>query len=218
MNTSPMPHPLPALLAAVVLGGCVGSLPPLERYRLTPAPTTAPGTAPATFADSSATVTITVEPYATAGIYADPEIVYRVGENTYGAYPNREWALPLGDMLADATVATLRATPGLGARVTSESASAAHGLVWRGFVQLFEEVDRGDSVAAAVRLDAALVRTPGDTVVWQGSAGLEGPVADSTMPAIVATLSGLTSAALRRLADEARGALHADTVRLSQRR
>jgi ABC-type uncharacterized transport system auxiliary subunit len=218
MKTSPIAHQLPALLAALLLGGCLGSLPPLERYRLTPTPTAAPGAAPATVADSPAAITIAVEPYATTGIYADPAIVYRVGENTYGAYPNREWALPLGDMLADATVATLRATPGLGAQITSETADAAHGLVWRGLVQRFEEVDRGDSVAAAVRLDAVLVRSPGDTVVWQGSAGVEAPVAGSTMPAIVATLSDLTTAALRRLADEARGAVHADTVRLSGRR
>jgi ABC-type uncharacterized transport system auxiliary subunit len=218
MTRSPIAHPLPALLAALLLGGCIGSLPPLERYRLTPAPTAAPGAAPATFADSSATITIAVEPYATTGIYADPAIVYRVGESTYGAYPNREWALPLGDMLADATVETLRATPGLDAQVTSERASAAYGLVWRGFVQRFEEVDRGDSVAASVRLDAVLVRTPGDTVVWQGSAGAEGPVTDSTMPAVVAILSNLTSTALRRLADEAKSAVNADTVRLSRRR
>jgi ABC-type uncharacterized transport system auxiliary subunit len=218
MTMSPIAHRLSALLAALLLGGCVGSLPPLERYRLTPMPTAARGAAPAMSADSSATITIAVEPYATTGIYADPQIVYRVGESSYGAYPNREWALPLGDMLADATVETLRATYGLDAQVTSETASAAHGLVWRGFVQQFEEVDRGDSVAAAVRLDAVLVRTPGDTVIWQGSAGLEGPVTGSTMAGIVAGLSDLTSAALRRLADDARGAVHADTVRFSRRR
>jgi ABC-type uncharacterized transport system auxiliary subunit len=218
MMKFPIPHRLPALLAAVLLGGCLGSLPPLERYRLAAMPSAAPEAAPATFADSSATLTIAVEPYATTGIYADPGIVYRVGESTYGAYPNRQWALPLGDMLADATVATLRATPGLRAQVTSETASAAHGLAWRGFVRRFEEVDRGDSVSAAVGLDAVLVRTPGDTVVWQGSADLERPVADSTMAGIVATLSDLTTATLRRLADDARSAVHADTVRVSRRR
>jgi ABC-type uncharacterized transport system auxiliary subunit len=204
------------LLAAPLLSGCIGSAPPLERYRLTPMPAPAATATATALTDSSARVTIAVEPYATTGIYADPQIVYRVGESTYGAYPNREWALPLGTMLADATVETLRATPGLGAQVTTDGVAAAHGLVWRGTVQRFEEIDRHDGVAAAVELDAVLVRTPGDTVVWQGSVALERGVAEPGMPAIVSALSELTSAALRRLVDESRGAVGADTVRLSQ--
>jgi len=146
------------------------------------------------------------------GIYADPQIVYRLEETTYGAYPNREWAIPLGTMLADATVETMRAIPELGVRVADERTAGSHGLVWRGVVQQFEEVNRGKKVGAAIRLDAALVRTAGDSVVWQGSVGLERPVAHPTMPEIVRTLSELTSTAIRQLALQARIAVQAERV------
>jgi uncharacterized lipoprotein YmbA len=165
-------------------------------------------------ADESSNVpTLVVEPYTTSGIYADPQIVYRVGESTYGAYPNREWALPLGAMLAEATVQTMRIIPAVRARVTDENLAGTHELVWRGVVRQFEEVNRGRSVAAAVRLEAALVRTPGDSVVWQGTAGLERPVPGATMTAIVATLSDLTSVAIRQLVTEARAAAQAYSSR-----
>jgi uncharacterized lipoprotein YmbA len=167
--------------------------------------------------DSTAPV-MAVETYATTGIYADPQIVYRVGEDTYGAYPDREWALPLGTMLADATVDALRATPKLGVQVTDGRVSGTHQLVWRGVVQQFEEVNRGDNVAAAVRLDAALVRTPGDSVIWQGTAGLERAVEKPSMTAIVGTLSELTTTAIRQLVSQARLATQAETVRLSDKR
>jgi ABC-type uncharacterized transport system auxiliary subunit len=205
-----------ALLLVPPLSGCLGGPAPVERYRLTPVQPEARAAA----APAGATMlpTVTVEPYATAGIYADPGIVYRLEESSYGAYPNREWALPLGTMLADATIEAMRAVPGLAARVTSDGTAVSEQLVWRGVVQQFEEVNRGDSVSAAVRLDAALVWSPGDSIVWQGTAGLERPVADPTMPAIVRALSELTAEAVRRLVTDGRGALATDTVRLSEAR
>jgi ABC-type uncharacterized transport system auxiliary subunit len=203
-----------ALVGLTWLSACAGSPTQVERYRLTPAPAQNPHT---TTPDSMALV-LAVEPYATTGIYADPQIVYRVGEESYGAYPDREWALPLGTMLADATVETLRRTPTLGVQVTDDRVSGSHQLVWRGVVQQFEEVNRGDSVAAAVRLDVALVRTPGDSIVWQGTVGLERPVPKPTMAAIVDALSQLSANAIRQLVGEARLATQAQTVRLSEKR
>ena len=76
MTVSPTRPRLPALLAALLLGGCAGSLPPLELYRLTPMPAARP-MAPAAFTDTAASTAraIAVEPYATTGIYAEPQIV-----------------------------------------------------------------------------------------------------------------------------------------------
>jgi ABC-type uncharacterized transport system auxiliary subunit len=195
------------LAYAASLAACAGTPATVERYRLAPVSTRDPGTPP----EADAPV-IAIEPYATMGIYADPQIVYRLEETTYGAYPNREWAIPLGTMLADATVETMRAIPNLGARVTDERTAGSHQLVWRGVVQQFEEVNRGKKVAAAIRLDAALVRTPGDSVIWQGTAASERPVADPTMTAIVRTLSELTSTAIRQLVMQARTAVQAERV------
>lgn len=185
---------------ALLLLGLVacGRGPPLERYRLLPVP-----------ADSGASrvpadQTIAVEPYVTQGIYAEPQIVYRVGEASYGAYPNREWAIPLSSMLADATVRRLRAAPGGAERVTDDAAGGAHELVWRGRVREFEEVDRGDSVLAAVHLDGAVVRVADDSVLWQGSARAERRVPEAkSMPAVVDALSALTAAAVDQLVREA---------------
>jgi ABC-type uncharacterized transport system auxiliary subunit len=195
------------LAYAASLAACAGTSATVERYRLAPVSTRDPGTPP----DADAPV-IAIEPYATMGIYADPQIVYRLEETTYGAYPNREWAIPLGTMLADATVETMRAIPNLGARVTDERTAGSHQLVWRGVVQQFEEVNRGKKVGAAIRLDAALVRTPGDSVIWQGTAASERPVADPTMTAIVRTLSELSSTAIHQLVMQARTAVQAERV------
>jgi uncharacterized lipoprotein YmbA len=203
------------IMAGVLLGACLGGPQPLERYRLLPAPATRPIAATTAEAGASALPIITVEPYATSGVYADPQIVFRLGETTYGTYPNREWAVPLGTMLADVTLDAMRAVPALQARVADDRASASSGLVWRGVVQRFEEVDRGEQVLAAVRLDAVLLRVPGDSVVWQGTAGFERPVPEATMTAIVDSLSALTSSAIGQLLAGAHGALTSDTVHLS---
>jgi uncharacterized lipoprotein YmbA len=208
--TRPSLRSFVCIASAAWLAACAGTPATVERYRLAPMGTPQPRT-PSAAPDANAPV-IAVEPYVTMGIYADPQIVYRLEETTYGAYPNREWAIPLGTMLADATVETMRAIPHLGVRVTDERASGSHQLVWRGVVQQFEEVNRGKKVGAAIRLDAALVRTPGDSVVWQGTVGLERPVTDPTMTAIVETLSQLTSTAIRQLVTQARPAVEADRV------
>jgi ABC-type uncharacterized transport system auxiliary subunit len=204
------------LPAAVWLAACFGHTVPLERYRLAPAQPTAPAR-PAALTTSPRR-TISVEAYETSGIYAEPGIVYRVGTSSYGAYPNREWAVPLGTMLADATIEALRANPRFGAAPTDERSGASYDLVWRGVVQQFEEVNQGRRLSAAVRLDAAVVTSPGDSLVWQGSMGGERPVSDSTMQGVVNALSELTAETVRKLVASASGALAGDTVRLSESR
>jgi hypothetical protein len=74
-------------------------------------------------------------------------------------------------------------------------------------IRELEEVDRGRDVFAAVRLEARLVRTRDDSVLWSGSARLERAVPEGTMSAIVAMLSRLAAEAVAQLADEARVAL-----------
>jgi uncharacterized lipoprotein YmbA len=145
-----------------------------------------------------------VEPFATAGIYADPEIVYRIGELTYGSYAHREWALPLSSMLADLTAGILRARSATPAQVTVGRGKAAKGLVWRGTVREFEEVDRGKQVFAAAHLEAILVRAASDSVLWVGEARVERPVpTGNKMEAVVDALSAAAADAATRLIAEA---------------
>ncbi len=194
----------PALAAYVVaagaLAGCFGgTLPARELYRLRPLPpaAAAPG-------DSVATL-VSVEPYATPGVYARPEIVYRVGETEYGTYPNREWALPLGAVLATRTAEALRQLPGGATRVQDGAAAGpARGLVWRATVREFEEVDRGSRVSASVRLDALLVRAEDDSVLWRGSASAERSVVPPNV--MVAVVDSLATAAGAAVADLVRAA------------
>lgn len=203
-----------ACLAGLVLlgdAGCFGGrLPALEYYRLA----VADSTRLTTLLDGEelrlalAPGAIAIAPYLTPGIYADRSIVYRVGETQYGAYPSREWALPLSTMLGLVTEDVLRAHP-----VTAEPAVfnppayTSQAYVWRGLVREFEEVDRGSRVFAAVRLEARLVRSADDSVLWSGTVRLEEPVPEATMPAIVAALSRVSAEAVGQLADEARAYL-----------
>ncbi|HEY0780443.1 MAG TPA: ABC-type transport auxiliary lipoprotein family protein [Gemmatirosa sp.] len=197
--------PLAALAAACFRG----TLPARELYRLRPIPPAV--AAPAR--DSVASL-LAVEPYGTPGVYARPEIVYRVGETEYGTYPNREWALPLGTMLATVTATSLRQLPGGATRVQEGTATAsAHGLVWRGTVREFEEVDRGARVTASVRLEAQLVRASDDSVLWRGSAGAERAVVPpNVMTAVVDSLAAATSAAVADLVRDAGPTLRAASV------
>jgi len=186
---------LPALLPALA-AGCFGSQPPLERYRLTPVEGPRPGQAQGQHA------TVTVEPYSTPGLYGDPQIVFRIGESQYGAYPNREWALPLSTMLARLTAEAIRGS-GRQVRVLEAETGSPDGLAWRGTVREFEEVNRGEKVSVAVHLDGSLVRLADDSLLWQGSARSERPVAGDSMPQVIEALSAAAMQALDTLIGQA---------------
>jgi uncharacterized lipoprotein YmbA len=207
--------------AAVLAAACVrGTIAPVELYRLAPVPSVSAAASGTDVTDESTDARaggplVSVEPYTTPGIYGDPQIVYREGNTRYGTYPNREWAIPLGTMLATLTMETLRRQPGLAGRVLeADQAAAGRGLVWRGTVREFEEVDRGSRVSAAVQLDARLLRAADDSVLWSGSGRAEGPVSRPTdMAAVVESLSSLTATVVATLARDARPALRASSPR-----
>jgi uncharacterized lipoprotein YmbA len=202
-------YALTAVATLLALTACVrGKVPARELYRLRTI-SASPG-APATDGDGHSTFAalgelVSVEPYATPGVYGDPQIVYREGETRYGTYPNREWALPLGTMLATLTAEALRAQQGLGGRVhDGEPLPAGRGLRWRGTVHEFEEVDRGGNVFAAVRLDARLVRASDDSVLWSGTTRAEAPVGQTRdMTAVVERLSSVAATAIATLTQDA---------------
>ncbi len=207
------------LLSASTFGGCFGKLPAREMFRLSvdaPPAAVAHGSALPTPAvpDSAGRLSaplrgaLAVEPYVTPGLYGDPGIVYRVGESAYGAYPSREWAIPLGEMLGMIAESVLSVHPiSTHPPVFDPPSTRGHAYVWRGTVRQFEEVNRGKQVFVAVRLDATIVRAGSDSLVWNGSASLERAVPQPTMQAIVESLSALARDATVQLAADARTAL-----------
>jgi uncharacterized lipoprotein YmbA len=210
------------LTAAAALAGCFGrALPAPEFYRLRPP---APAAASRGAAAAAPAVPLTVEPYATPGVYAGPAIVYRVGDTQYGTYPGREWAVPLGTMLAALTAESLRqGAPAGGAHVRdADRAGVGRGLVWRGTVREFEEVDRGRGrgdaqVSAAVRLDAQLVRASDDSVVWRGEAQAQRTVVPAeSMTAVVDSLAAAAGEAVAALVRDAAPAMRAASVSVTR--
>lgn len=203
-----------ACLTALLLGSataCIhGKLPPIEYYRLRlpeavaePAPPPADGGIVGLPPGA-----IAILPYSAPGIYGDGGIVYRVDESAYGAYPNREWALPLPTMLGMMTQDLFQRRPlTRDPSVFDPPSPHSYAYVWRGLVRELEEVDRGQQVFAAVRLDVRLARARDDSVIWAGSARLERAVPEGTMPAIVEALSALTAQVITQLQDSARVAL-----------
>ena len=201
-----------ALVGPLPLAGCLrGALPARELYRLRPLPEVVTIPAGSTTSLAAAAEPLTVEPYATPGVYGAPAIVYRVGQTRYGTYPSREWAVPLGAMLAALTAEQLRQLHGGPGLVRDGHPGArTRGLVWRGPVREFEEVDEGARVAAAVRLDVQLVRAADDSVLWQGAAQTRRPVAPpDAMTAVVDSLSAAAGAAIAELVRGAAPALRA---------
>lgn len=205
---------LVAGLLLVSASACIhGKLPAIEYYRLRLPDTEATAPAP-TYRDGGLTGlapgAIAILPYVAPGIYGDGGIVYRIDESAYGAYPNREWAVPVPTMLGMLTQDLFRARPlTRDASVFDPPSPHAYAYVWRGLVRELEEVDRGHQVFAAVRLDARLVRARDDSVLWSGTARLEQPVPEGTMPAIVAALSTLAAQVITQLQDSARVSLGA---------
>ena len=198
----------PALGALVVAGCFGGRLPPRELYRLTSTDTVR------TEGRTQTPITIAIAPYSTPGVYGDPSIVYRLNDAEYGAYPFREWALPLSTMLGLLTQDVLRTHPIAGARALFDPPSRrTDTFLWEGTVREFEEIDRPPRVYAAVRLDIRIIRNADNAVVWTGTVRREREVIDSkSMPAIVRTLSGLAAEAVAALAGDAHTVLGTPAV------
>ncbi|HUF27201.1 MAG TPA: ABC-type transport auxiliary lipoprotein family protein [Gemmatimonadaceae bacterium] len=209
---------LTVLAAALALSGvaaCLprGTLPSRELYRLRLPDTTAGG-AMARLIDARRPPrpvldgTIAIAPYRTSGLYSSPPIVFRIDEQQYGQYPTREWALPLSDMLAMTTDQLL-----LWRQLSEEPplldapARLPQLHVWQGSVREFEEVNRGRDVFVSVALDARIVRTADEAIVWQGSARVEYPVPEGTMLAIVQAMSDAAAEVVLRLVDDARATI-----------
>lgn len=179
---------------------------PLYRYRLAIPPTVADA---APSRAGSLPGSLAIGPYVTRGIYGRSGIVYRVDDVRLETYPSREWAIPLRDMLGEFTEAVLEANP-----LTTETATfdprtpRSYAYQWRGTVLEFEEVNRGSDVLAAVHLEAELIRTANDSVVWSGAERIERavPAPTDSMPRVIETLSGLTAEVLTRLVERARTA------------
>lgn len=193
---------------ALVHAGCFrGTLPPREYYRLTPVDSLASARGPASA--PALTGSIAIVPYDTPGIYGEASLTYRAGESGYGKYPSREWAIPLGEMLAARTETITSARALTSGRVSIDrSASRREEYEWRGAVREFDEVDGPTSVSTSVSLVARLVRVADDSVLWSGAAHEVEPVAESRqIDSVVAALSIAASRAITRLVDDAASTL-----------
>ena len=209
----------------MTLAGCFhGKLPPQEFYRLrTPV---LPESLAALDHDGGSggllVGGIAIVPYVAPGLYGDRGIVFRIGDSEYGAYPNREWAVPVPTMLGMITEDVFAAHPlTSSAPVFDPPSPNSFSYIWRGLVRELEEVDRGGRVYASVRLDARIVRTKDDSIVWSGTARRERPVPAGTMPAIIETLSRLSAEVILQLQESARASLAesaASAVRQTPRR
>lgn len=195
-----------AWIFPVITAGCLrGTLPPRQFYRLTVPDSVAGARASAAPALSAP---IAVARYETPGIYASGALVYRVGTSTYGEYPAREWAIPLGEMLASMTEGIARQRALTSGRVAFDPGTRREGYEWRGIVREFDEVDAPTAVSASVSLSAHLVRVADDSIVWSGSARETEAIAQSrNIDAVVMGLSRAAARAIARLADDAAQAM-----------
>ncbi|MFL5562580.1 MAG: ABC-type transport auxiliary lipoprotein family protein [Gemmatimonadaceae bacterium] len=189
-----------------------GHIPARELYRLTLPDTSTFSAVTVNATDGEAPPlpgTLAITEYATPGIYGDPSIVFRVNDNQYGSYSSsnhdREWAVPLGDQLGVLTERVLARVPLTAEHAVFDPPSRrSQTYIWRGTVREFEEVDRGNEVHAAVRIDLRIVRAEDDSILWSGSSRLERRAQSTSMSGIVQTLSALASEVVTDLATRAR--------------
>lgn len=190
------------VVRCVIFGRC-GDGPRDELYRLT-----LPDTAARTVDGGGAAPlhgTLAIATYATPGIYSGSGIVFRRGDIEYNYYPNREWAIPLGEQLGVVTERILARGQLTTERAVFDPPSRrAQTYIWRGTIREFEEVNRGSQVLAAVRIDVRIARSADDAIVWAGSSRAETPVAANNMTGIVRTLSTLADSVVSDLVARAR--------------
>ena len=214
MRTAPRILLVMAVFSSAALAtGCpfTGKVPPREMYRLT-LPDTGSGQA-ATAPSAPLKGTLAILGYATPGVYGEPGIVFRIEESEYGAYPSREWAVPLGEQLAVLTERMLTRNPlSTELAVFDPPSRRSQTYIWRGTVREFDEVDRGKQVFAAVRIDARLVRADDDSILWSGSATAEREVPTPNMSGIVQALSALAEQVVGELVDRAKRDLSGPAV------
>jgi ABC-type uncharacterized transport system auxiliary subunit len=210
-----------AVLAAgaVLALGCFRSrpVPPIEMYRLVPTASESGSTSGIGATPLLPDGSVAVSGYVTPGLYGQRGIVYRVGESGYATYPSREWAIPLGEMLGRRTADLLQERPLVrGGAMFDPPTRRSFAYSWRGTVREFEEIDRGSDVFVAVHLEASLVRTEDDSIVWSGGARAERPVPGGTMDGIVAALSAATDEVMLALLDSARVSIRQKSANGSQ--
>ena len=197
--------PLSACSLPCFLTGRCPKPPALELYRLE---IPDGGGRDTTVAGAPLTGSLAIAPYITPGLYGRRNIVFRIEDSQYGTYPSREWAIPLADQLGLLSERVIERQPLTTERAVFDPPSRrSQTYIWRGSVRQFDEVDRGRDVFVAVELEAQLIRTSDDSVLWTGSAKRERPVPDPTMPAIIRTLSQLADETVAELAADARLAL-----------
>jgi uncharacterized lipoprotein YmbA len=200
------------LLAVCTLLGAscvhIGPIPARELYRLALPEPASGDSSPVTATDGSPpplSGTLAIAEYATPGIYGEPSIVYRLNATEYGSYPDREWAVPLGEQLGVLTERVLARLPITTERAVFDPPSRrAQTYIWRATVREFDEVDVGSEVHAAVHVDLRIVRAQDDSIVWSGSSRLERVTQSPQMPGIVQTLSVLADEVVTDLATRAR--------------
>jgi len=200
------------LLATAGCGILIRRPPPRELYRIIlPAALDTDSVVPPT--DGTAyplAGTLAISQYVAPGIYGDPGIVFRIDDTRYGAYPNREWAVPIAEQLGVLTERVLARAPLTAERAVFDPPSQrAQTYIWRGTIREFEEVDRGNQVLASVRLDARIVRVADDSILWSGTSHIERAARAPNMPGIVQTLSEIAAEAVTDLATRARTELKA---------
>jgi ABC-type uncharacterized transport system auxiliary subunit len=192
---------------AVLALGCLRTrtVAPIEMYRLLPTAAETSGVSPRSAADDLPEGSLAVLRFVTPGLYGHRGIVYRVGEAGYAAYPSREWAIPLGEMLGRRTADLMQEKPLVrGDALFNPPTRRAFTYLWRGTVREFEEIDRGNDVFVAVSLEANLIRVEDDSIVWSGGARVERAVPDGTMAGIIGGLSAATDEVVFALLESAR--------------
>jgi ABC-type uncharacterized transport system auxiliary subunit len=206
------------VLLSLSQAGCFrGKLPANQFYRL--APVDSLGATPGALGAPPLTGSIAVVTFETPGIYGDGALVYRVGASDYGKYPTREWAIPLGEMLAarTETIAGARALTS-GRLAFDRTGSRREQYEWRGTVREFDEVDAATAVSVSVSLAARLVRVANDSVIWSGSSSEVEPVREARrIESVVDALSAASTRALIRLVEDAAAALRRDAAAGAQR-
>jgi ABC-type uncharacterized transport system auxiliary subunit len=171
---------LVALWAVGNLCGC-GAVPPMKYYTLT-----TPNSPPAAATAATLPVTLAVAPLRASQLYRDNRLIYATSNEAMGTYEYERWAQPAPQMIQEVMLRELRGS-GRYRVIENLASSSRPDFVLRGSLYDFKEVS-GSPLQARVTLDMDLRDTKTGAIVWTYYYTHDQPVAQETVPSVVAAL------------------------------
>ncbi|MFO8072197.1 MAG: ABC-type transport auxiliary lipoprotein family protein [Polyangia bacterium] len=188
------------LAALLTCAACGGRMPTKRYYAIDDPPRPA---AAAANASPVCEVPLVVASVMAAAPYRNDKIVFRSDAYEIRHFNYRLWVTPPDEMMHSLLIRTLDASDLFPVVESYVHASSDH-LALYARIDAIEEIDTEDGWSARLAMSFHLKRSDADDLLWRYEFDATEPVAEESIPAVVAALSGIYRAKTEELTAELR--------------